>query len=140
MYKNILLAYDFENSFTNVPKAIENLSGGQNDATVTIYNVISDAELQSSVRYDNRHVEDLTDKKKERLQPFVEQLQSTGVQVNIKFSSGPIRNRILGELGTNKYDVVVMSNKRDKANLGNVLGNVTHKVANNSPVPVHIVN
>jgi universal stress protein G len=48
MYKNILLAYDFENSFTNVPKAIENLSGGQNDATVTIYNVISDAELQSS--------------------------------------------------------------------------------------------
>lgn len=140
MYKNILLAYDFENSFTNVPKAIENLTGKYEDATVTIYNVISDAELQSSVRYDNQHVEDLTAKKEERLQPFVEELQSLGVQVNIKFSSGAIRSKILNELENNYYDVAVMSNKRDKANLSNVLGNVTHKVANNSPVPVHIVN
>lgn len=95
---------------------------------------------KAPVRYDNEHVEELTAKKEERLQPFVEELQATGVQVNIKFSSGPIRSKILGELENNNYDVVVMSNKRDKANLGNVLGNVTHKVANNSPVPVHIVN
>ena len=56
MYNNILLAYDFDNSFTNVPKEIESLAAGRDNVTVTLYNVISEAELQSSVRYNNKHL------------------------------------------------------------------------------------
>lgn len=139
MYNNILLAYDFDNSFNNVPKEIENLAAGRDNVTVTIYNVISEAELQSSVRYNNKHLEDIAEEKEHQLHPFIEELEATGVSVNVKFSSGPIKQTLLKEIKDSAYDIIVMSNKRDRANLGNVLGNVTHKIANSAEIPVLII-
>ena len=139
MYNNILLAYDFDNSFTNVPKEIESLAAGRDNVTVTLYNVISEAELQSSVRYNNKHLEDIAEEKEHQLHPFIEELEATGVSVNVKFSSGPIKQTLLKELKDSAYDIIVMSNKRDNANLGNVLGNVTHKIANSAEIPVLII-
>lgn len=139
MYNNILLAYDFDNSFTNVPKEIESLTAGRDNVTVTLYNVISEAELQSSVRYNNKHLEDIAEEKEHQLHPFIEELEATGVSVNVKFSSGPIKQTLLKEIKDSAYDIIVMSNKRDRANLGNVLGNVTHKIANSAEIPVLII-
>lgn len=139
MYNNILLAYDFDNSFNNVPKEIENLAAGRDNVTVTLYNVISEAELQSSVRYNNKHLEDIAEEKEHQLHPFIEELEATGVSVNVKFSSGPIKQTLLKEIKDSAYDIIVMSNKRDRANLGNVLGNVTHKIANSAEIPVLII-
>ena len=139
MYNNILLAYDFDNSFNNVPKEIENLAAGRDNVTVTIYNVISEAELQSSVRYNNKHLEDIAEEKEQQLHPFIDELEAIGVHVKVKFSSGPIKQTLLKELKDSTYDIIVMSNKRDKANLGNVLGNVTHKIANSAEIPVLII-
>ena len=139
MYNNILLAYDFDNSFTNVPKEIESLAAGRDNVTVTLYNVISEAELQSSVRYNNKHLEDIAEEKEHQLHPFIEELEATGVSVNVKFSSGPIKQTLLKEIKDSAYDIIVMSDKRDRANLGNVLGSVTHKIANSAEIPVLII-
>lgn len=71
MYKNILLAYDFDNSFNNVPEALQNLTVGVDDAEITVFHVIPESELETSVRYDNKHFEDLAHEKSELLEPFV---------------------------------------------------------------------
>src|SRR5699024_5493196 len=44
MYKNILLPYDFGNSFSNVPDELVKLTGQNEDAVITIFNVISETE------------------------------------------------------------------------------------------------
>ncbi|NLK11535.1 MAG: universal stress protein, partial [Staphylococcus equorum] len=59
MYKKILLAYDFGNTFDNVPQELQNLTAGVDDAEITIFNVISEGDLQTSVRYDGKHFEEL---------------------------------------------------------------------------------
>ncbi|RIP17701.1 universal stress protein, partial [Staphylococcus gallinarum] len=75
MYKKILLADDFDNSFNNVPKELENLTNGVENAEVTVFNVIPESELETSVRYDNKHFEDLANEKNEVLSPFIQQLE-----------------------------------------------------------------
>ena len=54
MYKKILLAYDFGNTFDNVPQELQNLTAGVDDAEITIFNVISEGDLQTSVRISER--------------------------------------------------------------------------------------
>ena len=119
MYNNILLAYDFDNSFNNVPKELENLTAHNDEARVTIFNVIPESDLQASVRYENKHFESLAEEK--------------------GFSTGNIKNCLLTEIEQENYDIVVMSNKRAKPDIKNVLGNVTHKIANSANIPVLIV-
>ncbi|MDO5659913.1 MAG: universal stress protein [Staphylococcus xylosus] len=140
MYKNILLAYDFDNSFNNVPEELQNLTAGVDDAEITVFHVIPESELETSVRYDNKHFEDLAHEKSELLEPFVNQLKDLGLNVNIRFSTGYIKNSILSEIKEHSYDIIVMSNTRTKSDIKNILGNVTHKIASNVDIPVLIVN
>lgn len=140
MYKKILLAYDFDNSFNNVPKELENLTYGVENAEVTVFNVIPEGELETSVRYDNKHFEDLANEKSEALSPFIQKLETLDLKVNVKFKTGYIKQSILAEINENAYDIVIMSNKREKSELKNILGNVTHKIASNVDIPVLIVN
>ena len=139
MYNNILLAYDFDNSFHNVPKELANLTANNTQATVTILNVIPEIDLQKSVRYDNKHYEELVEEKADQLRPFVKELEDIGLEVNIRFTAGSIKQGILKEIEDNGYDIIVMSNKRPKPGLKDVLGNVTHKIANAAPSPVLII-
>ena len=140
MYKNILLAYDFDNSFNNVPEELQNLTAGVDDAEITVFHVIPESELETSVRYDNKHFEDLAHEKSELLEPFVNKLEGLGLNVNIRFSTGYIKNSILSEINEHSYDIIVMSNTRTKSDIKNILGNVTHKIASNVDIPVLIVN
>ncbi|MBF0812514.1 universal stress protein [Staphylococcus xylosus] len=140
MYKNILLAYDFDNSFNNVPEELQNLTAGVDDAEITVFHVIPESELETSVRYDNKHFEDLAHEKSELLEPFVNKLEDLGLNVNIRFSTGYIKNSILSEINEHSYDIIVMSNTRTKSDIKNILGNVTHKIASNVDIPVLIVN
>ncbi|ASE37024.1 MULTISPECIES: universal stress protein [Staphylococcus] len=139
MYNNILLAYDFDNSFNNVPKELENLTAHNDEARVTIFNVIPESDLQASVRYENKHFESLAEEKGEELTPFVQKLEDLGLKVRVRFSTGNIKNCLLTEIEQENYDIVVMSNKRAKPDIKNVLGNVTHKIANSANIPVLIV-
>ncbi|AQM41156.1 universal stress protein [Staphylococcus cohnii] len=139
MYKNILLAYDFDNSFNNVPQELQNLTTGVDNAKITIFNVIPEGDLQTSVRYDGKHFEELAEEKGKELSPFVEKLESLGLKIQVKFRSGYIKQEILNEIEENNYDIVVMSNKRAKPDIKNVLGNVTHKIANSANIPVLII-
>ena len=140
MYKNILLAYDFDNSFNNVPEELQNLTAGVDDAEITVFHVIPESELETSVRYDNKHFEDLAHERSELLEPFVNKLEDLGLNVNIRFSTGYIKNSILSEINEHSYDIIVMSNTRTKSDIKNILGNVTHKIASNVDIPVLIVN
>lgn len=140
MYKKILLAYDFDNSFNNVPKELENLTNGVENAEVTVFNVIPESELETSVRYDNKHFEDLANEKNEVLSPFIQQLEALDLTVTVKFSAGYVKQAILTEVKENAYDIIVMSNTREKSDIKNILGNVTHKIASNVDIPVLIVN
>ncbi|MGW7976316.1 universal stress protein [Staphylococcus xylosus] len=140
MYKNILLAYDFDNSFNNVPEELQNLTAGADEAEITVFHVIPESELETSVRYDNKHFEDLAHEKSELLEPFVNKLEDLGLNVNIRFSTGYIKNSILSEINEHSYDIIVMSNTRTKSDIKNILGNVTHKIASNVDIPVLIVN
>lgn len=139
MYKNILLAYDFDNSFNNVPNELQNLTTGVDDAKITIFNVIPEGDLQTSVRYNGVHFKELADEKGKTLTPFVEKLEELGLKTQVKFSSGYIKQAILKEIEMHHYDIIVMSNKRAKSDIKNVLGNVTHKIANSANIPVLIV-
>ncbi|WP_251517261.1 MULTISPECIES: universal stress protein [Staphylococcus] len=139
MYENILLAYDFDNKFNNVPAELERLTSASDDSQITIFNVISESELETSVRYKNVHFEELVEEKKEQLKPFIDELKSRDLNVSVKFKSGYIKQSILEEINENNYDVIVMSNKRARPNIKNVLGNVTHKIANSANIPVLII-
>ena len=52
MYKKILVAYDFDNTFKNVPQELVRLTSGSQEAEITVFNVISESELQTSVITD----------------------------------------------------------------------------------------
>ncbi|WP_436862543.1 universal stress protein [Staphylococcus caeli] len=140
MYNKILLAYDFDNSFNNVPKELRNLTTGTDNAEITIFNVIPESDLEASVRYDNKHFEDLAKEKNEQLAPFAQEIENLGLKVDVKFSTGYIKQSILSEVEDNNYDIIVMSNTREKSDIKNILGNVTHKIASNVSIPVLIVN
>lgn len=119
---------------------MENLTNGVENAEVTVFNVIPESELETSVRYDNKHFEDLANEKNEVLSPFIQQLEALDLTVTVKFSAGYIKQAILTEVKENAYDIIVMSNTREKSDIKNILGNVTHKIASNVDIPVLIVN
>ena len=116
MYKNILLAYDFDNSFNNVPQELQNLTTGVDNAKITIFNVIPEGDLQTSVRYDGKHFEELAEEKAKRYH-LCRKLESLGLKIQVKFRSGYIKQEILNEIEENNYDIVVMSNKRAKPDI-----------------------
>lgn len=139
MYENILLPYDFGNSFSNVPEQLKKLTGSNPEHMITIFNIISESEHANSVRYDGKHFDTIVEEKKEFLKPFTDQLEALGLNYQIQFESGLIMKTLLKEIRNNDYDIVVMSNKRSKRDIKHVLGHVTHKIAKRVNTPVVIV-
>ena len=139
MYKNILVPFDFGNAFNNVPEQLQKLTGGSEDAQITVFNVISETDLANYVRYQNKHFEEVTKEKEEDMQPFIKKLEDLNLQYDIVFTVGSATTEILSELEANDYDIVVISNKRSRVELKHVLGHVTHKVAKRAHTPVLIV-
>ncbi|MCG7339062.1 universal stress protein [Staphylococcus sp. ACRSN] len=139
MYKKILVAYDFDNSFNNVPKELVRLTSGSAESEITVFNVITESELQTSVKYNDIHFEQLAKTKGKVIKPFIDELEQLGLNVTVKFGTGNIRNTILEEIEEHDYEIIVMSNKRSKPDIKNVLGNVTHKIANHAHIPVLII-
>ena len=69
MYKNILLPYSFENDFDNIPENLAKLVG--EDSTVVVHNVMTENDLLASVRYENKHKEDIIKEKKKNFLHFL---------------------------------------------------------------------
>ena len=83
-------------------------------------------------------------KKKEELSPFLEKLKEQGINYKVAIEFGPVKDTILerisfGDTDVGDFDLVVMSNHRVSIDIKHVLGDVTHKVAKRSPIPVLIV-
>lgn len=139
MYKKILLPYDFGNSFTNVPDQLVNLTNDNEDAVITIFNIISESEMADNVKYRGKHFDDIKNDKIEDLKPFTDQLDELGLNYDILIKTGRVVNELLKEINENDYEIVVMSNRRSKRDIKHVLGHVTHKVAKRVNTPVMII-
>ena len=62
MFKNILLPYDFENDFSAIPDYLEKVT--DEDSVVVIYHVVTENDLAISIKYYNKHKEDIIREKK----------------------------------------------------------------------------
>lgn len=140
MYEKIIVPYDFGNSFQNVPEQLKKLTqDGPEDAKITVFNVISEREIEGYVKYQGKHFEDLTAEKEKDLAPFLEELDNIGLKYETKFKTGRAMREIIDEIDAGNYEVVVMSNQRSERDIKHVLGHVTHKVAKRVNTPVMIV-
>lgn len=142
MFKKILLPYDFENDFSAIPDYLEKVVG--EDSIVVIYHVVTENDLAISVKYHGKHKEDIIREKEKNLTPFLHELDKKEIQYKIEVDFGPIKNTILekitfGDGNKDEFDLVIMSNHRVSLDIKHVLGDVTHKIAKRSSVPVLIV-
>ncbi|HJF22276.1 universal stress protein [Mammaliicoccus lentus] len=142
MFNNVLLPYDFGNDFSSIPAQLEKVV--DKDSTVIIYHVVTENDLATSVKYYNKHSNDIAKEKEEQLAPFLQELDERGIRYKVEIEFGPIKDTILekinkGDIESGDFDLVIMSNHRVSLNIKHVLGDVTHKIAKRSPVPVLIV-
>ena len=138
MHKHILLPYDFDNSFSNVPEQIKNIAPAD-DHLITIFHVIPEGEVSDSVIFEMRYYPDLVKQKESQLAPFLQELDELGLNWEVKFQSGRVSSTIMKDINGHDYDIVVMSNRHSKRELKHVLGNVTQKIAKRANIPVLIV-
>jgi nucleotide-binding universal stress UspA family protein len=139
MYKNILVPFDFGNSFTNVPDELVKLTRGKEEAKVTIFNVIPENEMADNVKFQGKHFDDITKERIEDMDFFRKELDQRPLNYELKFKSGPVIASLKEEIDNGNYDVVVMSNKRSRMQIKHVLGHVTHKIAKRVNIPVIII-
>ncbi|MBI5974474.1 universal stress protein [Staphylococcus canis] len=139
MYQNILVPYDFGNSFKNIPEQLVNLTRANDDYRIVIFNVISEMELANYVRYQGKHFDEVVKEKEEEIKPFLETLDEQSLKYEVKFTTGTATKTIVEEIENHPYDIVVMSNKRSEIDIKHVLGHVTHKIAKRVNIPVMIV-
>ena len=139
MYKKILLPYDFGNSFENVPGQLAKMTENSEGATITIFNVITENEMSSDVKFNGKRFNQIREDKIKELKSFTDELEKRNLEYDIRFEVGRVINELLTEISDHDYEVVVMSNKRSKRDIKHVLGHVTHKVAKRVNIPVMII-
>ena len=139
MYKNILLPYDFGNSFDNVPKELDKLTSDDEKSIITIFNIITENEMSSDVKFNGKRFNEIVEEKKNLLKSFTDELDKLNLNYEIRFEVGRVIPQLLKEINAHDYDMIVMSNKRSKRDIKHVLGHVTHKIAKRVNAPVMIV-
>ena len=139
MYKNILLPYDFGNSFENVPDQLAKMTENSEGAKITIFNVITENEMSSDVKFNGKRFNAIAEEKRKQLKPFTDELDKRNLAYEIRFEVGRVITELLNEINNHDYEVVVMSNRRSKRDIKHVLGHVTHKIAKRVNVPVMII-
>lgn len=139
MYKTILLPYDFGNSFENVPDQLAKMTENSEGAKITIFNVITENEMSSDVKFNGKRFNAIAEEKRKQLKPFTDELDKRNLAYEIRFEVGRVITELLNEINNHDYEVVVMSNRRSKRDIKHVLGHVTHKIAKRVNVPVMII-
>ncbi|PWZ87377.1 universal stress protein, partial [Staphylococcus pseudintermedius] len=115
------------------------LTGNDARYEIVVFNVISETELATYVRYQGKHFEEVVEEKKKEMKPFLKTIEDVGLSYKVKFATGSPTKEIVNEVGNEHYDIVVMSNKRSEMDIKHVLGHVTHKIAKRVNIPVLIV-
>src|SRR5699024_1753342 len=139
IYKTILLPYDFGNSFENVPDQLAKMTENSEGAKITIFNVITENEMASDVKFNGKRFNAIAEEKRKQLKPFTDELDKRNLAYEIRFEVGRVITELLNEIKNHEYEVVVMSNRRSKRDIKHVLGHVTHKIAKRVNVPVMII-
>ncbi|WP_092596072.1 universal stress protein [Jeotgalicoccus aerolatus] len=139
MTQNILLPYDFGNSFANVPEQLVKLTDNSSESMITVFNVISENEMADNVKFHGKHFDDIAKERVQDMKPFTDLLDEHNLNYKVYFAAGRILHELQKEIEDHDYDVIVMSNKRSKRDIKHVLGHVTHKVAKRVNIPVMII-
>ena len=139
MYKKILLPYDFANTFDNVPDQLVKLTENNDDAVITVLNIVTDGEMSGDVRFNGKSFSGITKERADKLKPFTDKLDERGLNYEVRFEAGRVITELLKEIRENEYDIVLMSNRRSKREIKHVLGHVTHKIAKRVNTPVMII-
>lgn len=139
MYKKILLPYDFGNSFDNVPDQLAKLTENSEGAVITVFNVITENEMSSDVKFNGKRFNEIQSDRVNALKPFTDELDKRNLNYELRFETGRVINKLLEEIKSNDYEIVVMSNRRSKMEIKHVLGHVTHKIAKRVNTPVMII-
>lgn len=95
MFKNILLPYDFENDFSAIPDYLEKVT--DEDSVVVIYHVVTENDLAISVKYYNKHKEDIIREKRKTHSIFT-WIRKRDIQYKIDVDFGHIKDTILEKL------------------------------------------
>lgn len=142
MYNNILLPYSFDNDFSNIPDQLKKIVNEKTN--ITIYHVVTENELADNVKFHDKHKTDIIKDKEKEVSPFLRKLDERNINYKFEVAFGHIKETILkkikyGDINTGSFDLIIMSNHRNDLNIKYILGDITHKIAKRSPIPVLII-
>lgn len=138
MFKRILLAYDLNLQIDFFIYELEKLTS-MDKTKITLFHVISQKELEQSVRYKGIHLEELIENKKKNLNTLVSILEKNGFECDLKIGRGDIIKEIIKESNNDTYDLIILGNKKANSEIKNILGSVTHKISKISTLPILII-
>jgi nucleotide-binding universal stress UspA family protein len=93
--------------------------------------VLAEPYFQEAVNKINKSAE-------ERVNPFIEILDNSGVQFDVRMLEGPAGSRIPDVAQIEKIDLIVMGSRGMGDFAGLILGSVAHQVLHKSSCPVFI--
>ncbi|RIO36054.1 universal stress protein [Staphylococcus saprophyticus] len=136
MFKNILLGVDTTLKNEKALEEVSKLSG--EGTTVTILNAISEQDAQASIK-SGVHLDKLVQKRSEGLESTRNSLDEYGIKYDEIIVRGNVKEQLVKEANSGKYEIVVLSNRKAEDKKKFVLGSVSHKVAKRAHIPVLIV-
>ncbi|MDK7113617.1 universal stress protein [Staphylococcus pettenkoferi] len=136
MFKNILLGVDTQLTNEKALKEVSKLAG--EGTVVTILNAISEQDAQASIK-SGIHLDKLTEQRSKGLAPTRQALEDYGIEYEEMIVRGNAKEKLVKQVNSGKYDIVVLSNRKAEDKKKFVLGSVSHKVAKRAHIPVLIV-
>ncbi|MGC4711005.1 universal stress protein [Staphylococcus epidermidis] len=136
MYKHILLGVDTQIKNEKALKEVSRLAG--EGTIVTVLNAINEQDAQASIRA-GVHLDKLTEKRSKGLESTLKTLEDYGIDYDEVIVRGNAKDELLKFANSDKYEIIVLSNRKAEDNKKFVLGSVSHKVAKRATIPVLIV-
>lgn len=136
MYQNILFGINTDMKNEKVLEQIAKLSG--EGSKVTIVNIISEKDLQASVR-TGVHLDEIKERRKNTLKHVFDFFEEKNINYNLEFLKGNPKTELVNKSNSGDFDIVVLSNRKAEDADQIVLGSVSHKVAKRAKIPVLIV-
>ncbi|RYG71205.1 universal stress protein [Lentibacillus lipolyticus] len=137
MFKRILLATDgSKHSARSANHAIQ--LAEQFSGTIDVVYVVDEQTSKSDVLHNDSKYE-IERKRKEKIQPVLDQLETTTIDYKVRILHGEPGPAIVEFVNTNDFDCVVIGSRGLNNLQTMILGSVSHKVAKRVDCPVLIV-
>ncbi|GGI39049.1 universal stress protein [Mammaliicoccus stepanovicii] len=136
MYQNILFGINTDMKNEKVLEQIAKLTGEGSE--VTIVNVVSEKDMQASVR-TGVHFDEIKERRQESMKHVFNYFNEQNIKYKLDFVKGNPKSTLVNKANSGDFDIVVLSNRKAEDEDKIVLGSVSHKVAKRAKIPVLIV-